>query len=137
MQTQALHDQFVIGAQHLSEKLEVHHLAAKDAVIAKADHDTKAAEARVYGLRHHNEHGEVTYLSWSELGKNDKEREANWTLLFPAAYPDEFLRLRHTERKLDDAKHDLEQARLSWDLLRYRLRLLEVEARLSPEGTVD
>ena len=59
-------------------------------------------------------------------GKNAEAREAALRLkLF-----DEHAELIGLEVALNEAKKDLEQARLSWDCLRYKLRLLEVQQAL-------
>jgi hypothetical protein len=56
-------------------------------------------------------------------GKNAEAREATLRLrLF-----DEYTELLGLEVTLNEAKKDLEQARITWDCLRYKLRLLEVQ----------
>jgi hypothetical protein len=56
-------------------------------------------------------------------GKNAEAREAALRLkLF-----DEYTELLGLEVTLNDAKKELEQARITWDCLRYKLRLLEVQ----------
>ena len=56
-------------------------------------------------------------------GKNAEARDATLRLkLF-----DEHTELLGLEVTLNEAKKDLEQARLTWDCLRYKLRLLEVQ----------
>ena len=55
-------------------------------------------------------------------GKNAEAREAALKLkLF-----DEYTELLGLEVTLNEAKKDLEQTRITWDCLRYKLRLLEV-----------
>ena len=55
--------------------------------------------------------------------KNAEAREAALRLkLF-----DEYTELLGLEVTLNDARRDLEQARITWDCLRYKLRLLEVQ----------
>ncbi len=62
-------------------------------------------------------------LSEGIEGKNAEEREAALRLkLF-----DEYTELLGLEVTLNDARRDLEQARITWDCLRYKLRLLEVQ----------
>ena len=56
-------------------------------------------------------------------GKNAEARDAALRLkLF-----DEHTELLGLEVTLNEARRDLEQARLTWDCLRYKLRLLEVQ----------
>jgi hypothetical protein len=56
-------------------------------------------------------------------GKNAEAREAALRLkLF-----DEYTELLGLEVTLNEAKKELEQARITWDCLRYKLRLLEVQ----------
>ena len=56
-------------------------------------------------------------------GKNAEAREATLRLkLF-----DEHTELLGLEVTLNEARRDLEAARLTWDCLRYKLRLLEVQ----------
>ncbi len=56
-------------------------------------------------------------------GKNAEVREAALRLkLF-----DDYTELLGLEVTLNDVKRDLEQARITWDCLRYKLRLLEVQ----------
>jgi hypothetical protein len=56
-------------------------------------------------------------------GKNTEAREATLRLkLF-----DEYTELLGLEVTLNEAKKELEQARITWDCLRYKLRLLEVQ----------
>lgn len=56
-------------------------------------------------------------------GKNAEAREAALRLkLF-----DEHTELLGLEVTLNEAKRELEQARVTWDCLRYKLRLLEVQ----------
>lgn len=56
-------------------------------------------------------------------GKNAEAREAALRLkLF-----DEHTELLGLEVTLNEAKRELEQARITWDCLRYKLRLLEVQ----------
>lgn len=65
-------------------------------------------------------------LSKGVDGKNSEAREAALRLkLF-----DEHAELIGLEVTLNEAKKDLEQARLTWDCLRYKLRLLEVHRAL-------
>ena len=56
-------------------------------------------------------------------GKNAEAREATIRLTLFDAYSE----LLGLEVTLNDAKRELEQARVTWDCLRYKLRLLEVE----------
>ena len=56
-------------------------------------------------------------------GKNAEAREAALKL----ALFDDYTELLGLEVTLNDAKRDLEQARISWDCLRYKLRLMEVQ----------
>lgn len=59
-------------------------------------------------------------------GKNAEAREATLRLkLF-----DEYTELLGLEVTLNDARKDLEQARITWDCLRHKLRLLEVQKAL-------
>ena len=61
-----------------------------------------------------------------DLGSNAETREANLRLeLF-----DDYAELLGLEVSLNDARSELEQARTSWDCLRYKLRLLEVQKNL-------
>lgn len=65
-------------------------------------------------------------LSKGVEGKNAEATEAALRLkLF-----DEHAELIGLEVTLNEAKNDLEQVRLSWDCLRYKLRLLEVQRTL-------
>ena len=65
-------------------------------------------------------------LRKGELGKNAETREANLRLeLF-----DDYAKLLGLEASLNDARSELERARTSWDCLRYKLRLLEVQRAL-------
>lgn len=56
-------------------------------------------------------------------GKNIEAREAAIRLKFFDSYSE----LLGLEVSLNEAKRDLEQARVTWNCLRYKLRLLEVE----------
>ena len=69
------------------------------------------------------EHKRAELLAGGIDGKNAEAREATLRLkLF-----DEHTELLGLEVTLNDAKRDLEAARLTWDCLRYKLRLLEVQ----------
>ena len=69
------------------------------------------------------EHKRAELLAGGSDGKNAEVREATLRLkLF-----DEHTELLGLEVTLNEAKRDLEAARLTWDCLRYKLRLLEVQ----------
>ena len=89
-----------------------HHTQAVNAVAeAKCSLEFKRAELLAEGIE----------------GKNAEAREAVLRIkLF-----DEHAELIGLEVSLNDARNELEQARLSWDCLRYKLRLLEVQKVLA------
>lgn len=58
-------------------------------------------------------------------GKNAEEREA-WVQMQLETEREAFYSAENT---LAEARHDLEQARITWDTLRYQLRCLEVLKR--------
>lgn len=69
------------------------------------------------------EHKRAELLAAGIDGKNAEAREAALRLkLF-----DKHTEALGLEVTLNEAKRDLEQARLTWDCLRYKLRLLEVQ----------
>ena len=65
-------------------------------------------------------------LRKGELGKNAETREANLRL----ERFDDYAELLGLEASLNDARSELERAKTSWDCLRYKLRLLEVQRAL-------
>ncbi len=100
---------------HACERLQgahTHHTEALNALAeAKCSLEFKRAELLAQGVD----------------GKNVEAREAALRLeLF-----DEHAELIGLEVNLNDARSELEHARLSWDCLRYKLRLLEVQRALA------
>ena len=87
---------------------QAHHTEVVNAVAeAKCSLEFKRAELLVKGIE----------------GKNVEAREAVLRLkLF-----DEHVELLGLEVTLNEARTELEQTRLTWDCLRYKLRLLEVQ----------
>ncbi len=85
-----------------------HHTEALNALAeAKCSLEFKRAELLAQGIE----------------GKNVEAREAALRLeLF-----DEYAEVLGLEVSLNEARSELEQARLTWDCLRYKLRLLEVQ----------
>lgn len=90
---------------------QAHHTEAVNALAeAKCSLEFKQAELLAKGIE----------------GKNTEAREAALRLnLF-----DEHVELLGLEVTLNEAKSELEQARLTWDCLRYKLRLLEAQRML-------
>ncbi len=90
---------------------QAHHTEAVNALAeAKCSLEFKRAELLAKGIE----------------GKNVEAREAALRLnLF-----DEHVELLGLEVTLNEARKELEQARLNWDCLRYKLRLLEVQKTL-------
>lgn len=90
---------------------QAHHTEAVNALAeAKCSLEFKRAELLVKGIE----------------GKNAEAREAALRLkLF-----DEHVELLGLEVTLNEARTDLEQARLTWDCLRYKLRLAEAQKAL-------
>lgn len=96
---------------HACKRLQtahIHHTEALNALAeAKCSLEFKRAELLAQGIE----------------GKNVEAREAALRLkLF-----DEHAELIGLEVDLNDARSELEHARLTWDCLRYKLRLLEVQ----------
>ena len=112
LQTSAasLFENFSDAAYELSTAQTTFHDAAKRAAEAKRDHDGARADL-IDPAREER-----------PQGKNAEEREA-WTHMKLEA---EREALYTAEDDLADARHALEQARVSWDVLRYQLRCLEI-----------
>lgn len=96
---------------HACERLQgaqTHHTEAVNALAeAKCSLEFKRAELLAEGIE----------------GKNVEAREAVVRLkLF-----DEYAEVLGLEVTLNNARSELEQARITWDCLRYKLRLLEVQ----------
>lgn len=108
--------------QSLTAQLHAAKNGLEDANIALCGVVTAHAEAK-----RALEHAEAVLVCKGLEGKNEKERAAALTLSLAAE--------RHTlqshEDALTEAQCGLELARLEWDLVRYKLRLLE----LSPAET--
>ena len=95
------------ACEHL-QTAHTHHTEAVNALAeARCSLEFKRAELLAQGIE----------------GKNVEAREAVLRLeLF-----DEYAEVLGLEVALNDARSELEQARLTWDCLRYKLRLLEVQ----------
>lgn len=111
-----------LAAQGLTHALEAHHDVSERLVEAKRRLAHAEAVARVHGLEVGGQ-----LKSYAELGKNEAERAAAFDLAFIAAHPGARGTVEVLEADLARAKLELEQARLEWDLQRYRVRLLEAQ----------
>ena len=98
-------DELATGAQTYSDRLETYHEGTTKLVLAKRTLET----------------GKGTNLLAGIEGKNQAERDARLeTLVFEELAAVEFL-----EDEQAKARLGLEQAKLSWDLARYKVRTLE------------
>ena len=98
------------ACEHLQHTFAQHTDAANSLAEAKCSLEFKRAELLTGGID----------------GKNAEAREAALRLkLF-----DEHVEVLGLEVALAEAKQTLEQARLAWDCLRYKLRLLEAQKNL-------
>ena len=98
------------ACERLQTALAQHTDAANSLAEARCSLEFKRAELLCKGIN----------------GKNAEAREATLRLkLF-----DEHVELLGLEVALAEARQELEQARLSWDCLRYKLRLLEAQQNL-------
>ena len=98
-------DELATGAQAYQDKLETYHEVTAKLTLAKRTLETAKGTHLLAGLE----------------GKNQAERDAKLeTLVFEELTAVEFL-----EDEQAQAKLGLEQARLSWDLARYKVRAFE------------
>ena len=98
-------NELTTGAQAYQDKLETYHGATAKLTLAKRTLETARGTHLLNGLE----------------GKNQAERDAKLeTLVFEELAAVEFL-----EDEQAQAKLGLEQAKLSWDLVRYKVRAFE------------
>jgi hypothetical protein len=114
---------FDAAQSRLTKALDDHSKVAQAAGEAKRDLETEQAKAMVDGIPSEEE---GRNLSYAELGKNKEEREAAFPLRFEEHWPKVVAAHRKAEDDLIKAKLELDLARLDWDALRYKLRLLEL-----------
>ena len=101
----SLVDELTVGAQVYQDRLEAYHETTSKRTLAKRTLEV----------------AKVTHLLAGVEGKNQAERDARLeTLIVEELAAVEFL-----EDEQAVAKLRLEQAKLSWDLARYKVRVLE------------
>ena len=101
----SLMDELATGAQAYQDRLETYHEATAKLVLAKRTLETAKGAHLLAGIE----------------GKNQPERDAR----LEALTVEELAAVEFLEDEQALAKLQLEQAKLSWDLARYKVRALE------------